>query len=704
VKSEAHEKVAARHLKRDAYLYVRQSSLRQVVENQESTKRQYALRQRAVALGWPQERIVVIDSDQGQSGASAADREGFQRLVAEVGMGHAGIVMGLEVSRLARNSTDWHRLLEICALSDTLILDEDGLYDPAHFNDRLLLGLKGTMSEAELHVLRSRLRGGILNKARRAELQVRLPVGLVYDERGRVVLDPDNQVQESLRFLFKSFRRVGSAVGTVKAFREKGLRFPRRVWSGPNKGELVWGALFHSRVLQVLHHPRYAGVYTFGRTIARKDVDGRHSLRLRPREEWIAFVPGAHEGYLSVEEFEENLRLLRTNAASQGRDRRAGPAREGPALLQGLVVCGVCGQRMTLRYAQRKGELVPIYLCQVRSIRRGEPVCQSVPGAGIDKAVGDLLVETVNPVVLEVALCVQREFQTRLDEADALRAQQVERAQYETDLARRRFMKVDPENRLVADALEAEWNAQLRALNEAREQAEQQRQADRAVLDGEQRARVLSLATDFPRLWNDPRTPPRERKRMVRLLLEDVTIVKAETIAVHVRFRAGASKSLSLPVPLSAWKMRKTDPAVVAEVDRLLDQHTYAEIAELLHERGLKSGMKRRVTSKVIMRICRTYSLRSRYDRLREAGKLTLAEVAQRLSVTPATVKKWRAHGLLVGHLYDDKGACLYDVPGPSAPVARRGHPRLSLRAAASAQSAPTSAIRTPKGERHAAK
>jgi DNA invertase Pin-like site-specific DNA recombinase len=295
--NEAHQKITTAHLSRLAYLYVRQSTLRQVFENTESTKRQYALRDRAAALGWPLDRIVVIDSDLGQSGASGADREGFQRLVSEVGLGRVGIVLGLEVSRLARNSTDWHRLLELCALSDTLILDEDGLYDPAHFNDRLLLGLKGTMSEAELHVLRARLRGGIISKARRGELEMRLPIGFVYAD-GRVRLDPDASVQGSVRNLFRTFQRTGSAMATVKAFRDQGLKFPRRVYRGPNKGDVAWNDLNHWRVLWVLHHPRYAGAFCFGRTRTRKYPDGRlASERLAP-EQWTAFIHDAHEGYL----------------------------------------------------------------------------------------------------------------------------------------------------------------------------------------------------------------------------------------------------------------------------------------------------------------------------------------------------------------------------------------------------------------------
>ena len=320
----APEKVNAGHLRRNAYLYVRQSTMRQVFENTESTKRQYALRQRAIALGWAAEQVVVIDSDLGQSGASAVDREGFQRLVTEVSLGKAGIVLGLEVSRLARNSTDWHRLLEICALSDTLILDEDGIYDPAHFNDRLLLGLKGTMSEAELHVLKARLQGGILNKARRGELESPLPVGFVYNASHQAVMDPDSQVQTSLRFFFETFRRTGSAMATVKAFRGQAVLFPRRLKKGPHKGDLLWTELTHSRTLQVLHNPRYAGAFVYGRTRTRAQADGKDHLQKRPRGEWI-LLRGVHAGYVSWQEYEENERaswkMRKPKATTDGRVR-----------------------------------------------------------------------------------------------------------------------------------------------------------------------------------------------------------------------------------------------------------------------------------------------------------------------------------------------------------------------------------------------
>jgi DNA invertase Pin-like site-specific DNA recombinase len=350
---ETHQKVKTAHLKRNAYLYIRQSTLRQVFDNSESTKRQYALRQRAVALGWSEDRIIVIDSDLGQSGASAADREGFQRLVTEVSLGRAGIVLGLEVSRLARNSTDWHRLLEICALTDTLILDEDGVYDPAHFNDRLLLGLKGTMSEAELHVLRARLQGGILNKAKRGELIMRPPVGLGYNSEGRVVLDPDQQVQAALRLLFDTFRRTGSATATVKAFQRQGLLFPRRVHTGPHKGDLVWAILGHSQVLRILHNPRYAGAFVYGMSHTRKTIDGGIKIVRVPNDQWEILIPGAHLGYICWEDYGRNLRCLRQSAQAIGWERRNSPAREGPALLQGLILCGRCGERMTVRYHSR---------------------------------------------------------------------------------------------------------------------------------------------------------------------------------------------------------------------------------------------------------------------------------------------------------------------------------------------------------------
>ena len=662
--STAHQKVSANHLGRDAYLYVRQSTVRQVFEHGESTRRQYALRERAVALGWPTENVVVIDCDQGLSGADK-DREGFQRLVADVSLGRAGIVLGLEVSRLARNSTEWHRLVEICELSETLILDEDGLYNPGDFNDRLLLGLKGTMSEAELHMMRARLRGGTLNAAKRGELKVPLPVGLVYDPLGQVVLDPDPQVQHSLRMLFDTFTRTGSANATVKYFNQEKLLFPHRPYGGPHKGELHWKPLRFARALRALHNPRYAGAYAYGRSRSRRRPGGGVETQLLPREEWMVELRDAHPGYITWERFEQNERQLRDNntARARGAERRP-PPREGPALLQGLAVCGVCGRSMAVRYYKQKGGLHPYYLCSREGAQTASAWCQSIPGAAIDRTVGALLVELMTPVTLDLALQVQDELAARAEEADLWRAQRVQRAREEADLARQRFMQTHPDNRIVADVLEAEWNAKLRALDEAQQELERGRAEPGEGLDEEQRKRILALASDFPRLWNDPATPHRERKRMARLLIEDVTLTKA-TRSLGVRLRGGATRQLTwVPDPHTS-EVYKTSQEVVAEIDRLLNDHTVGKIATILNERGYRSGYGLAFTPKLVEVVRRRYALKSRYQRLRDRGLLRRDEIAEQLGVVGSTVQKWRRAGLLRGHDYCDAGYCLYEIPDP---------------------------------------
>lgn len=665
--AEMHHKVTASHLTRSAYLYVRQSTLRQVLENTESTKRQYALRERAVALGWPNDRVVVIDTDLGQSGADS-DRVGFQKLVAAVGLAEVGVVMGLEVSRLARSSSDWHRLLEICALTDTLILDEDGLYNPSHFNDRLLLGLKGTMSEAELHVLKARLIGGQLAKARRGELEMKLPVGLVYNAVGAVALDPDNQVQSSLRSFFETFRRTGSATGTVRSFREQGLLFPHRQNSGPHQGELAWNELVHSRALRVLKNPRYAGAFAYGRSRTRRTVDGndrRHSL---PRDQWHTLILDAHPGYITWADYEENLRRLQENAQAYGLDRRHGPPREGPALLQGLVICGRCGGRMTVRYYTSHDQVQPEYSCQAEGIEHARGPCQRVLGGALDAAIGKLLVDAMTPLALEVALSVQNELTARAHELDALRRQQIERARYESELAQRRYLRVDPDNRLVADSLEAEWNHKLRALAAAQEDYErEQGGATSDALTEVRRAEVLALATDFPALWANPATPNRERKRMVRLLIDDVTLLKTDEVVAQVRFRGGATHTIRLPAPRHALQLRQIAPDVVAEIDRLLDDHTDREIADILNSCGLQPGVANRFSPWIIWKVRAKYGFEDRCARLRRQGLLTLEEMARTLGVHPATVMSRRARGQLESVVYNDRGQRLYAAPGEPA-------------------------------------
>ena len=658
-------KVGTDHLRRDAFLYVRQSSLRQVFENTESTKRQYALRERAVALGWPIERIHVIDSDLGLSGAHAAGRDGFQHLIAEVAMGHAGIVLGLEVSRLARNNADWHRLLELAALTHTLICDEDGVYDPAHFNDRLLLGLKGTMSEAELHVLKSRLQGGILNKARRGELEIPLPVGLVYGPDGRVYLDPDRQIQDTVRLLFDTFRETGSAYAVLRRMRMQNVPFPRCIRRGIGKGEVLWGTLNHSRVLQILHNPRYAGAFVYGRTRAAYNAELKPVQLQVQRESWQVLIRDAHPGYISWEEFERNQLTLQHNALGFSTNSRGAVPREGVALLQGRVLCGRCGSRMRVQYDSRAGQQRPYYCCTEGSVRHAESrKCQWMPGTEIDAAISALLLQTVAPAAIEVALAVQDEIRQRVEQAVALRQTQLERCRYEAELARRRFVKVDPDNRLVADVLEAEWNDRLRQLNALQREHERLHQADQALLDESARVRIIDLAQDFPRVWGDARTSAIQRKKMLALLIEDVTLVSGPQITVHIRWRGGKTQTLTVDKPRPIALIRKTPPQVAELVDELLETLTDRQVANRLNELGHRNWRGEPFTVKKVTVVRLAYGLKSRYQRLRERGMLTSRELSSRFGICPTTVNQMGRQGLLKRHLYDNDQRYLYEPPG----------------------------------------
>jgi len=686
-------KVQPHHLERGAYLYVRQSSMRQVVENVESTKRQYALRGRATALGWRDDQIIVIDSDQGESGASASWREGFQRLVSDVGMGRAGIVMGLEVSRLARNNADWHRLLEICALADTLILDEDGVYDPASFNDRLLLGLKGTMSEAELHVIKARLRGGILNKVRRGEYRCALPTGFAYDEAGNVALDPDTQVRETIAYFFETFSRVGSASQTVKVFHNEGLRFPSRV---RNQKLTIFQPLTISTAIRTLNNPRYSGAYVYGRRRYRRAADGKKILRKRECNDWLACIPNAHSSYITWEHFQHNLKVLETNGRGY-EVARASPPREGAALLQGRAVCGRCGRHLRARYAARRGRLEAWYVCDRAHGACGEPNCQSIAGAPIDEAIGALITAEMTPAAVDLALEIRREIEARHDDADRLRLRAVERAQIEADLAQRRFMLVDPNNRLVADTLEREWNDKLRALAKAQEERQRGQQEDQHVIDAAIRDRLVAMTTDFKALWRDPSLPNRERKRLLAYVIEDVTLIKMPdegTTAIHVRFKGGKTETLTTQNPKSSAQQVKTQQEVIELVDKLLDDHISSEIADILNEKGIRPGgsarrgqADARFSDLRVTYLVHHYGLRSRYDRLRDRGMLTKIEMASRLGITECTLTRWVAHGLVTRHAYNGY-AYLYEAPGPNPPVKQSSRwNRLTDRAAAIGQS-----------------
>lgn len=659
----ATSRVTPRHLGRKAYLYVRQSTLRQVVENGESTQRQYALAQRAVALGWRQDQIVIIDRDLGQSAAGTADRQGFQELVAEVGLGHVGIVLGLEVSRLARNSSDWHRLLEICGLSDTLILDEDGIYDPSSFNDRLLLGLKGTMSEAELHVLRARLRGGILNKARRGELRLKLPIGYVHDPAERIVFDPDAEIRGRIERLFETFARVGTASSTAREFQRSGLDFPVRVQRPGGLDEVVWKPLTVIRVLGVLHNPIYSGTYVYGRYRERPRPDGKKTRAALPRSDWLVTLPGVHPAYITWDTYLENQERITQNGIAYGVDRRTRTPREGPALLQGIVVCGKCGHRMWVFYQRQRSTMTPVYWCWDARKKYTQPLCQRIAGQTIDAAVGRLLVEELTPAVMELCVAVQDEVRTRASDVDRLRAMRVERAQYEADLARSRYLQVDSANRLVADSLEADWNAKLRALQCAHEERAREAAAGEAALGTEERAALLELPDGFRSVWTDPTTSHQVKKRIVRQLVEDVTLVRGEEVLVHVRLKGGVQRTLRLPVPLNAIDEKRTPPETLRMVDELLESHTISGVAAELVARGVRTGAGDEFTPESVRHIIGVYRLRTFRQRLAAKGMLSRAEVAAKLGLKTQSVRGVQTAGLLHGIVADDKSTWMYD-PG----------------------------------------
>jgi hypothetical protein len=508
--------------------------------------------------------------------------------------------------------------------------------------------------------------GGLLNKAKRGELTMRLPCGFVYDDQRRVVLDPDQQMQRAIRCVFETFRLVGSAFAVAKTLRQEGLKFPHSIRERERPEEVIWGDASHRSITRILRNPRYAGAYFYGRTRFRKKPGGGQCIQPVPRQEWHTLILDAHAAYITWDEYEENLRRLQENACALGVDKRSA-VREGPSLLQGLLICGICGTRMGVKYHQRKGELTPNYNCPgPHSDRIKKSHCQSISGYSLDKAIGELLAKAMTHLALEVALNVQREIQARWEEADRLRRLEVDRTRYEAELSRRRFLRVDPENRLVAASLEADWNLKLQVLSEAEHRYERQRQADQAQLSERQREQILSLATDFPQLWKDPVTTNRERKRMVRLLVEDITVKRDLQIQLQIRLRGGVSTTLVLPAPRKYYEARKQSPEMIAEMDRLLDDHNYRDIARILNEKGFKTGDGLPLTSEGVTYIRSAYGLKSRFDRLRARGLLTRYEIAEKYAVSTEKIWRWRRCGLLHAHFYNDQNRCLDEDPGPN--------------------------------------
>jgi len=474
------------------------------------------------------------------------------------------------------------------------------------------------------------------------------------------VLDPNVQVQATMREVFHSFEHTGSAFTTVRHFHQEHLLFPRRVRCGPHQGELVWGEIEHHDVLRVLHHPAYAGAYVFGRTRSTKTADGKVHIADVPRSACFALVKHAHVGYISWEDYERKEAQLAVNSQAYS-PQRFSPPREGPALLQGLIICGHCGERMSVRYHQRGGQrIVPDYLCQSKSIAQGRSPCQRLPGSDLDRAIGALLIERVTPEALAMTIAVQDEMVSRAAEAQRLRHLQVERAHYEADLAQRRYLKVDPDNRLVATVLEAEWNTKLRELEEARAIEEQYNRSDQHQLSREERAEIEEVPERFRQFWNDPKTTVRQRKRAVRLLIEDVTVHKADQIVAHIRFKGGATQVISVALPPPFAQSRLTAPSTLEAIDCLLEEYTDAQVAEQLNQQGYRTFDGLLFQSMHVAQLRRHHGLLDRYARLRAQGMLTADELAHRHGVTAQTIWRWYRQQRIVGVCYNDRGSCLF--------------------------------------------
>jgi DNA invertase Pin-like site-specific DNA recombinase len=654
-------KLTSSHLRRQAFVYLRQSSQAQLERNVESTARQYALVERAIELGFAREQTVVIDEDLGISGSGMSDRSGFARLAAEVALGHAGLVLGLEVSRLARNNADWYRLLDLCGVTDTVIGDADGIYHPGSFNDRLLLGLKGTMSEAELHVLRARLEGGIRNKAARGELRKALPVGVVWgEEEGEILLDPDEAVRGAIQTIFDRFAELGSVRQVWLWMRREGVQFPLRRW--PN--ELRWVTPTYHQIHSVLESPVYAGAYAFGKTRRERYVDEhgntRQRMRRLPQAEWGVLIWDHHPGYIDKATYERNRQRIAANTRPRAHDP-GGAVREGSALLQGIAVCGRCGRKLNVAYDGRRGHKRPSYYCPGRILveNRGS-WCLRVGGGRIDQAVVEALLAALTPAGIKAALQAAETLEADHDAALKQWRLQVERARYQAERAERRYRQVEPEHRLVARGLERDWEHALQELATAEAELTLREQQQPRTLTDEERERLLSLGADLGRVWSAPTTTDRDRKQLIRCLIEDVTIDLAREdrrVSLTIRWQGGAITELAVTLPKPQPQPR-TDEDTIELIKRLATHYDDGTIAGILNRQGRRSARGERFTAIIVggLRRYRGISAHKPPPEPPDGELLPVYKAAEELGVAPSTIFRWLQAGFIAGE-QDTPGA-----------------------------------------------
>ncbi|MBX9804242.1 MAG: recombinase family protein [Alphaproteobacteria bacterium] len=638
-------KIQPYHLTKQAYIYLRQSTMAQVRLNQESTQRQYALQDKAQQLGWSPTIIKILDGDLGMSGTQSSNREDFKTLVADVSMSKVGAVFALEASRLSRSCTDWHRLLELCAMTNTLIIDEDGCYNPSDFNDQLLLGLKGSMSFAELHFIRARLQGGKVNKAKKGELRFPLPVGFCYDDQGRVRLDPDEQVRHTLHLFFSVFKEKGSAYGVIHHFAQNHIQFPKRPHGGVRKGKLVWARLTEARARAIIKNPSYAGAYVYGRYTYQKKLSQTGQLLVTPiilpMEEWPIMIKDHHEAYIAWEDYVHNQKILKQNQTNAEINLLPLNAREGHALLQGLIICGDCGRRVTIRYKGHAG-VCPRYECNYRKNQgMGKSSCLSVGAPALDQAISQRVLRAITPAQIEIAIQAFEELEQRNQSLEKQWLMKIKRAEYEAQLAQRRYEEVDPSNRLVAATLEKDWNDALTFLQEVQSQYTDYQKQNILVTTKEQKENLLTLAKDFPRLWNAPSTSSKDRKRMLRLLIKDITIEKSKTerkVILHMCWHGGALESLEVPIPPPSYERWRHSDEIVNRVRELALTLTDREIVEKFNQECLRTNKGNPFTLYSIEWIRFKHKIPATLPR---PDELSINQAAEKFNVSHHVVRYW---------------------------------------------------------------
>ncbi|QUY40343.1 recombinase family protein [Acaryochloris marina] len=659
------EKLQPHHLERLAIVYVRQSTLQQVVNHQESTRLQYGLVHRAETLGWNRKRVLTIDDDLGKSGSSAEGRVGFQRLVTEVGLNHVGLILGIEMSRLARSSKDWHQLLEICALFGTLIADLDGIYDPSQYNDRLLLGLKGTMSEAELHILKQRLVQGKHAKAQRGELGFSVPIGYVRHPSGVVQFDPDEQAQQIVKLIFRKFEDLGTLHGVLRYLVTHQIQIGVRVLSGAHKGDLEWRRPTRATLQCLLKNPAYAGAYAYG----RKQIDPRKKKAGRPRtgsvvqppENWLVLIKDHHPAYIGWEQYQRNVSQLQSN---RNRAKEVGVARPGTALLSGLLRCGKCGSYMMIHYPQKGHHQ---YVCRQEAVNYGGVLCQSLSGPCLDIYVSKQVLQALKPAALELALAATMHLEQDHLELNQLWQHRLERATFEAERAGRHYRLVEPENRLVARQLAQDWEAKLQAHQDLQQEYNRFCSQQSQSLSADEKQAIRQLAEDLPALWKAETTTQIQRKEIIRQVIQNISvniIGKSEHAQVVIEWVGGDSTHDQITRPVAHWTQLSFYPQLCEKLEQCAEENLSTdEIIDCLHQAGFHPPKRRQTFNRqIVQTLMRRLSIGSHPVMHKRAAlgenEWWLPDLAKHLEMPRVTLYHWLRRGWVKARQQSEHSRC----------------------------------------------